>query len=610
MFNKRKLLLSTGLANQESKSANESLNRAKDSCKDVSKHVQDLPKRSPLPISLLLIITLLYFSTVTFGAPTAVDDPNISTDAETDVVIDVLSNDTVPVGRTIDNSSVAIVQNGDNVADFDGIDDHIGWANLGLNGTGIISKFIRFRTTDTQAVLFDVNFGAGVDAGLYIASGSLWTRVNFINDGVRIKFTASGAVASDGNWHTAGFTYDGVKLRTWFDGAQAGSPFEIASDTIRHNFISRCGRRTTSNSFFFNGQLSDFVVYSTKLVAAEIADFHNGIVSQNGLVLWGRMNDSDFSGGLVDSSGNGNDGTANGGVAALFDADTPESPSFGGITNINAVTGAITYSPAPGFSGTDTFQYTVDDDLGDTSNPATVTVTVEAGVQPGVCYATTGFGSGSGSDLITIDTTTGAGTLIGPTGRTAISGLAFNSSGELFGYDTFAGEIVGISPSTGAAISSVATSLISVDALAFNDSDVLFGVDAFNDLYTINVSTGAATLIGNTGVVIAGMAFNPTDGTLWGSAGGAFDGATNRDAIFTINTTTGVATQVGKTGLTSLGNATPDLFFNADSDLFGTKGGGGETSNFLISISTGTGVGTSIGEIGFTSVSGLALFIE
>jgi len=52
-------------------------------------------------------------------------------------------------------------------------------------------------------------------------------------------------------------------------------------------------------------------------------------------------------------------------------------PSNGSVS-VNGLTGEITYSPSPGFFGIDSFRYTVDDDLGATSNQATVTVDVNA----------------------------------------------------------------------------------------------------------------------------------------------------------------------------------------------------------------------------------------
>jgi hypothetical protein len=50
-------------------------------------------------------------------------------------------------------------------------------------------------------------------------------------------------------------------------------------------------------------------------------------------------------------------------------------PAHGG-TSVNPTTGEITYTPNAGFSGTDTFTYTVKDVAHATSNPATVSITV------------------------------------------------------------------------------------------------------------------------------------------------------------------------------------------------------------------------------------------
>ena len=56
---------------------------------------------------------------------------------------------------------------------------------------------------------------------------------------------------------------------------------------------------------------------------------------------------------------------------------TITQPANGSAT-VNATTGVVTYTPNDGFFGTDTFTYTVRDDAGNVSNPATVTVSVTA----------------------------------------------------------------------------------------------------------------------------------------------------------------------------------------------------------------------------------------
>ncbi|WP_257957529.1 Ig-like domain-containing protein, partial [Parapedobacter tibetensis] len=55
---------------------------------------------------------------------------------------------------------------------------------------------------------------------------------------------------------------------------------------------------------------------------------------------------------------------------------TITTPPTNGTVEVDPETGDITYTPDPGYTGPDTFEYTVDDENGVPSNPATVTVDV------------------------------------------------------------------------------------------------------------------------------------------------------------------------------------------------------------------------------------------
>ncbi|WP_257957588.1 Ig-like domain-containing protein, partial [Parapedobacter tibetensis] len=61
---------------------------------------------------------------------------------------------------------------------------------------------------------------------------------------------------------------------------------------------------------------------------------------------------------------------------------TITTPPTNGAVEVDPVTGEVTYTPDPGFEGEDTFEYTVDDENGVPSNPATVTVDVAEPVAP------------------------------------------------------------------------------------------------------------------------------------------------------------------------------------------------------------------------------------
>lgn len=100
---------------------------------------------------------------------------------------------------------------------------------------------------------------------------------------------------------------------------------------------------------------------------------------------------------LADPSASGDAGITNQNTAVTIDVTANDSsadtvpagtidpatvavttPASNGGTSVDAVTGVVTYTPATDFVGTDTFQYTVDNSNGFTSNAATVTVTVNA----------------------------------------------------------------------------------------------------------------------------------------------------------------------------------------------------------------------------------------
>ena len=221
----------------------------------------------------------------------------------------------------------------------------------------------------------------------------------------------------------------------------------------------------------------------------------------------------------------------------------------------------------------------------------------------GVCYATLGTNDPAGGSLIMIDIATGVGTIIGPSGLPAIPSLAINSAGQLFATNIAdPANLYSIDPATGMATLIGSTGLFFPDALAFDANDVLYVMASTNELYTLDTATGAATLVVAVSETIRGMEFDPTTGILWGGEGGGPPPNPGNDGIYTIDLTTGTATLVGNTGL---GSNTPAICFDAAGNLYGTMGGGNNPNNF-ISIDKTTGAGTIIGLIGFVAVAGMS----
>lgn len=220
-----------------------------------------------------------------------------------------------------------------------------------------------------------------------------------------------------------------------------------------------------------------------------------------------------------------------------------------------------------------------------------------------------------GNELVNIDPTTGVGNSVGPIGSTNSFGLAAVNN-QLYTFDSSVDKIRQIDPATGAATSTTDIglqpgALVGQGGLAFQSSTVGFLTSALNpttlapenDLYRFDLSTGTTTLVAKTTDTIEALAFR-SDGTLFGlakSLGGPADGN-----LFTIDPTTGAETLVGNVGI-PVGSPIGALAFDPNGQLFATL------DDKLYTLSTTTGAATAIGnsdptvsDVGFSSISGLA----
>jgi hypothetical protein len=118
---------------------------------------------------------------------------------------------------------------------------------------------------------------------------------------------------------------------------------------------------------------------------------------------------------------------------------------------------------------------------------------------------------------------------------------------------------------------------------------MMFASDFSGNLYSVNTSTAALTLIGNTGITDLGDITFGSNGTLYGL------GVGGGPALYTINTTTATATLVGSTGLSFMFEG--GLAFSPGGTLYGVSDGSAATP-FLETINPNTGVATQVGQMG------------
>jgi hypothetical protein len=147
--------------------------------------------------------------------------------------------------------------------------------------------------------------------------------------------------------------------------------------------------------------------------------------------------------------------------------------------------------------------------------------------------------------------------------------------------------------------------LLGQGGLAFQSSTVGFLTSALdpstfntvNDLYSFNIATGKSTLIAHTSDTLEALAFNAY-GVLYGL--GKDDGN-----LYTINTTTGAMSLVGNVGVSVFGD-TGGLSFSSNGTLYAT------INDALYTISTVNGSATAVDPanpsvgIGYSTISGLA----
>lgn len=172
----------------------------------------------------------------------------------------------------------------------------------------------------------------------------------------------------------------------------------------------------------------------------------------------------------------------------------------------------------------------------------------------------------------TIDLQTGQFTSVGTTDYSP-QDLTRLPGGTLFGVDSSTNLRI-VNPATGSS-TVVGTMGDSIFATKLRSDGTMFGIGSSN-LYTINTSTAAPTLVGPTGLSIGGLYDM------------AFDGnnlfLTNNENLYSVNTSTGSASLIGSIGfeVASMDSENGTLYgFTSD----GTS---------IISINTTTGAGTVV----------------
>lgn len=207
-----------------------------------------------------------------------------------------------------------------------------------------------------------------------------------------------------------------------------------------------------------------------------------------------------------------------------------------------------------------------------------------------VLYATSNFFNGD--TLVTIDTTTQTVTTVGNTGLAANFGLA-DFNGRLFGFDQVADLVEEIDPTSGAQLNAfnVGITTVGEGGIAFdsNGGGILTQCAA-GATWRFDIGSGTNTPLAG-GPCFDGLDFN--------SANVLYGLEQNSGRLFTVDATTGARTLVGNTGFSTGGLG--GLTFDAMDNLYAITNGGA-----LYGINAGTGASTFLFNTGLSRVSGLS----
>jgi len=204
----------------------------------------------------------------------------------------------------------------------------------------------------------------------------------------------------------------------------------------------------------------------------------------------------------------------------------------------------------------------------------------------------------NGTVLYTTDSTNGSSVAVGPFGFSAVYGDAFSSSGTLY-VTVNASTLATVNLSTGAATPvGVSTGLSDLMSLEFAPNGTLYAASwANNNLYTLNTTTGAATLVGSLGVPgsVMDLAWDSLNSTMYGLSSGGPSGS----LVYSVNLSSGLGTLL--TNIPS-DNCLMGLAIDSAGTFLSTDYCQANTP--LYQINTSTGALTSLGLTGISGAMG------
>lgn len=427
------------------------------------------------------------------------------------------ANDSVGASNgTLQNGAAFTIGQVGQAFDFDGINDTVRipapytafgsaitveyWINKGPSSpdSGMAQSTENVFSVNDTVWMMKITRGAYID----------W----FVNDGGnwRVASTPDGSLATSG-WHHIAGVGDGTSVRIYFDGVLSPHTNPGVSIGILSNPSAVLVLGTDpATSTFFKGQLDEVTVYNRALTGVEVQAIYSA-----GPAGKGGANAAPTFVGATTEFNVLPDSPATDITALLHVSDTDSgqtltwtqssgpskgSLSFSGATASSGGTditpgGTITYTPAAGFLGTDTFTVQVSD--GTASATRTITVVVNTppifgGVDPTITVGTSSSATVLWSYLRVADRDSGQ-TLTWSQSTAPSHGTLVNTGGT--------------APSGGFSLITPGGSIAYTPTLGFAGTDSFIvqvndGIDSATRTVTFNMANTAPSFVGPSMLVV------------------------------------------------------------------------------------------------------------
>ncbi|MFA5643957.1 MAG: LamG-like jellyroll fold domain-containing protein [Patescibacteria group bacterium] len=206
-------------------------------------------------------------------------------------------------GITIGSSIDRYIQAG-GATSFDGSNDYID-VPMSLNGVNnfTISLWVRLDSVGSDNII-DARDGVSSGFTLFQSSSGFTFRL----EGHDLLFTDTDYINS---WRHIVMSYDTATQKLYVNGVVESQ--NISASNVVANPIIRIGARSWTVLNYVSGEISDVRIYNRTLSSDEVALLYESSkpTLTDGLVAWWALDNVD---GLNDKSGNGNNGTAKGGI--------------------------------------------------------------------------------------------------------------------------------------------------------------------------------------------------------------------------------------------------------------------------------------------------------